>query len=104
MKYYIELDTDRRFTVEADSPIEAIAALWERRADTCRQLDDIRPDYWIHCGRVTEGQSVESWEAFWLLSQSAQFVVHHVLKSHLCPTTFEHCCQILLSHHPEQIQ
>jgi hypothetical protein len=102
MKFYVELDGDRQSIVEADSPIEAIAMLWERRADTCRDISDVQPDYWIHCGISHLGGNVESWAAFWMLSPTAMFTIRHVLKSQVCDeATYQHACQILLNHHPE---
>ena len=102
MKFYIELD-GTQFIIEADRPTEAIAALWERRADTCRNLDDILPEYWIHAGNAAMGGCYVSLPAYWLLSQSAQHVVYHVLASHMDQATFSHCCEIILSHHPAKV-
>lgn len=102
MKFYLELDGNRQFIIEADAPVEAIAALWERRADTCRDLDDILPEYWIHCGVARLGGSHEAWGAFWLLTPSARFAIRHVLKSQLCEQTYQDACQLLLEHLPEE--
>lgn len=101
MKLYIELDTDRQFIVEANTPIEAIAALWERRADTCRNLEDVLPNYWIHAGVARLGGNYESWAAFWMLSPMAKFTIRHVMRFQVCDeTTFQHACEILLDHYP----
>jgi hypothetical protein len=99
VKVYIELDAGQ-FVVEADSVAEAIAALWERRADTCRNLDDILPEYWVHAGVSRLGGSYEPWDAFWLLSPSARHVVRNVVRSQLDATTFDSFCVILLNHYP----
>ncbi len=96
MKFYIELGDDRDpFVVDADSAVDAIAMLWERRSEQGRGLGDILPNYRVHIGQKRTAKTVESWPAYWRLSQGARFVVLNYLWSLLSPETFQNLVILL---------
>ncbi len=96
MKFYIELDDDRDpFVVDADSAVDAIAKLWERRSEQGRGLGDILPNYRVHIGQKRTAKTVEAWPVYWKLSQGARFIVLNYLWSLLSPETFQNLVILL---------
>lgn len=101
MKFYVELDEGREpFVIDCENVIDAIALLWERRADRCRNLDDIRPAYRVHIGRRRQAVRVDAWPVYWRLSSPAKAVFTSYLRHTCGRESFEQICSLILKEYP----